>query len=77
MEIDKAKHSQIKAALAAHGSGISALARHLSVAPSTITLVSQGYRRSHRIEKAIAEKLGTTPEKIWPERYKQGGTMTP
>lgn len=69
MEIDKAKHSHIKAALIECGSGVSALARELSVAPSTVTVVSQGYRRSKRIETAIARKLGKQPSEIWPERY--------
>ncbi|RDD95976.1 hypothetical protein DTW92_15095 [Paracoccus pantotrophus] len=25
--------------------------------------------------RAIAEKLDTTPENIWPDRYEQEGTM--
>jgi len=69
VEIDKAKHATIRAALIECGSGISALARELSVAPSTVTVVSQGYRRSKRIEAAIAHKLGKEPFEIWPERY--------
>lgn len=75
MAIDKEKHAEIRAALHEIGSGISALARELSVAPATITVVSQGYRRSRRVEHAIADKLGTTPEKIWPERYREEATM--
>ena len=71
LEIDKEKHAQIRAALHQIGSGISALAREISVAPATITVVSQGYRRSRRVELAIADKLGTTPEEIWPERYQE------
>ncbi len=64
-------HASIKTRLRSAGSGINALARELGVTPSTVTTVSQGYHRSRRIQQAIASKLGTTPEAIWPDRYEE------
>ncbi|NDW02688.1 MULTISPECIES: helix-turn-helix domain-containing protein [unclassified Salipiger] len=34
-----------------------------------MTVVSQGYRKSHRIQKAIAKQLGITPQQLFPDRY--------
>lgn len=51
------------------GSSLAQVARDLQVAATTVTSVSQGYRRSRRIETAIATKLGVGPEELWPERY--------
>ncbi|TXH04647.1 MAG: hypothetical protein E6R07_07290 [Nevskiaceae bacterium] len=55
------------------GSSLADVARELGVAGTTVTSVSQGYRRSRRIESAIATKLGVTPRSLWPERYPNGG----
>ncbi|MBS0437641.1 MAG: helix-turn-helix domain-containing protein [Proteobacteria bacterium] len=52
------------------GSSLAEIARELSVTPTTVTIVSQGQRRSRRIEQAIAAKLGTTAASLWPERYR-------
>ncbi|WP_449045941.1 helix-turn-helix domain-containing protein [Paracoccus versutus] len=73
---DLIRHEDVKTRLREAGSGISAIARDLGVKPSSVTVVSQGYRRSENIQRAIAEKLGTTPEKIWPDRYEQEGNMS-
>jgi Ner family transcriptional regulator len=62
-------HEQIKLRLRLVGSSLSAVARELDVAATTVTCVSQGYRRSRRIEAAIAAKLKIRPEELWPERY--------
>lgn len=51
------------------GSSLSEIARELEVRPTTVTIVSQGLRRSRRIEQAIAAKLGVTVESLWPNRY--------
>ncbi|WP_371929796.1 helix-turn-helix domain-containing protein [Brevundimonas sp. C43] len=29
-----------------------------------------GFRRSRRIEMALAEAVGTTPDRLWPARYR-------
>lgn len=62
-------HEQIKLRLRLVGSSLSAVARELNVAATTVTCVSQGHRRSRRIEAAIAAKLDSPPEELWPERY--------
>jgi Ner family transcriptional regulator len=67
--IDEKRHQRIRAALALRGFTLSAIARDLDVKPTTMTIVSKGYRRSKRIEKAIADALASTPAQIWPERY--------
>lgn len=51
------------------GSSLSDVARELGVAATTVTSVSQGFRRSRRIEALIAQKLRTTPSRLWPDRY--------
>ena len=63
------RHERIKMRLRVAGSSLSSVARELGVAPTTVTAVSQGHRRSRRIELAIASKLNETPARLWPERY--------
>lgn len=69
LQIDLEKHAFIKARLEIAGWSLSALAKSIGVAQSSVSTVSQGYRRSHKIQTAIASALGTTPEQLWPERY--------
>jgi lambda repressor-like predicted transcriptional regulator len=73
--LDLNRHRYIKQALREVGSSISELSAEIGVAASTLTIVSQGHRTSHRVQSGIARKLGTTPEALFPERYrKQGGS---
>lgn len=65
-------HERIKMRLRLAGSSLADVARELGVAGTTVTSVSQGYRRSRRIEAAIAAKLGVRPADLWPERYPDG-----
>jgi lambda repressor-like predicted transcriptional regulator len=67
--IDDKLHTRIKGALAIKGQSLSTIARALNVAPTTVSIVSRGFRRSRRIERAIAEAIGSTPEELWPLRY--------
>lgn len=67
--IDDKLHARIKAALALKGTNLSAIARDLGVAPTTVSIVSRGFRRSRRIECAIAGALGEAPASLWPDRY--------
>lgn len=67
-----AKHERLKCELRLKGSSLAQLSRELGLSISSVSTVSQGYRRSERIQKAIAKKLGTTPQEIWPERYQTG-----
>lgn len=69
--IDEERHLWIKKTLHARGLTFSGIARDQEVAATTISIVSRGYRRSRRLEKAIAEALGMTPELLWPKRYKK------
>lgn len=62
-------HRRIKAELRARGMSLAAIARQLSVSRATVTCVCQGFRRSERVETAIATAIGKRPEDIWPERY--------
>jgi len=63
------QHERIKMRLRLAGTSLSEVARELGVAPTTVTSVSQGYRRSRRIEAAIAAKLEESPEGLWRDRY--------
>lgn len=51
------------------GSSLAEIARELDVAATTVTCVSQGYRRSRRIEAAIAQKLAISVDELWRDRY--------
>lgn len=68
------QHQRIKASLRLRGTSLSAVARDLDVNAATVTIVSQGHRRSKRIEAAIARALGLAPHEIWPDRYGTGET---
>lgn len=73
------QHERIKMRLRLAGSSLACVARELGVAATTVTSVSQGARRSRRIEALIAEKLGLHPAQLWPERYAgpEASTMHP
>ncbi|MGD1939866.1 MAG: helix-turn-helix domain-containing protein [Leptolyngbyaceae cyanobacterium] len=59
----------IKAALRKRGTKLSCLARELDVTPTMITLVIRSERRSRRIEKEIARKLGLSLCEVFPTFY--------
>jgi lambda repressor-like predicted transcriptional regulator len=63
------RHEQVKMQLRLAGSSLADVARELGVTSTTVTSVSQGLKRSRRVEALIAEKLQTTPQHLWPERY--------
>ncbi len=69
MTVDLARHEDLKRRLKAAGSSLADIARHLKRSPSTVTVVSQGYRVSHKVQTEIATVLGTTPDFLFPERY--------
>lgn len=72
--IDDKRHARIKSALSLKRISLSDIARSLAVTPSTVSIVSRGFRRSRRVERAIADALGQRPEEIWPDRYRDGPT---
>ncbi|WP_085953253.1 helix-turn-helix domain-containing protein [Caulobacter vibrioides] len=67
--VDEKKHLQIKEALHARGLSIGGIARNLGVTKNSVSLVCRGYRRSRRLEQAIAHALDLEPARLWPERY--------
>lgn len=73
--IDDKRHANIKAALRLKHLTLSDVARSLDVSPGTVSIVCRGFRRSRRIESAIATALGFTPEELWPERYRRPNAL--
>lgn len=69
--VDHETHLWVKQALKAKGSSLSKIARAEGVKPSSVSIISKGWRRSRRVELAIANVLQISPEEIWPERYNQ------
>ena len=67
--VDEEKHGRIKHALSLRGTSLSDIARAHGVKPSSVSLVSTGWRRSYRLEVAIANALDLAPEELWPDRY--------
>lgn len=68
---DEYCHEMVRARLRLARTSFSNIARELGITPASVSLVSQGRRRSRKVERTIADKLGTQPEKIWPGRYRQ------
>lgn len=69
MKVDLKKHERLKFRLRLAGSSMAKIARQLGISQSSVTVVCQGYRKSHRVQTEIAEHLGTTPQKLFPDRY--------
>lgn len=70
---DLAAHERLKAELRIRGTSLAQIARDLAVSDASVTLVGKGFQRSARIERALAQAVGTTPEALFPGRYHQGG----
>ncbi|MDE9451518.1 helix-turn-helix domain-containing protein [Aliiroseovarius sp. Z3] len=68
MHADLEKHELLKFRLRQRQLSFAQIARALGITPGSVTAVSQGHRRSQRVERALAEALGTTPEALFPER---------
>lgn len=71
--MDQHCHYGIKMRLHAVGSSFSQIARELGLSTTTVITASQGKCTSRRVELAIAEKLGSNPEQLWPSRYLEKG----
>lgn len=67
------QHENLKHRLRLRGSSLSQVARLIGERPSTVTLVSQGIRKSHKIQKALAEAAGCSPKELFPARYQDDG----
>lgn len=68
--IDHDRHKKIRQQLRAVGSSFSKVARELQLSPVTVVTASLGRCTSRRVEEAIAQKLATTPEELWPEHHR-------
>ncbi len=64
-----ARHEEIKKSLKAAGSSMTQIADELGLSQSTVTIVCQGHRVSDRVQQKVAERLSTTAEELFPERY--------
>ena len=65
---DRERHERIKMMLHVRGSSFSDVAREMGVTVAAVANVSRGLKRSKRLEEAIAAKLETNCQEIWPER---------
>lgn len=72
-ERDAARHREIKDALRANGASLSTIARELGVNVVSVSLVSRGLVSSEKISRGIANRLGKTPQELWP--WRKGFTM--
>lgn len=70
--IDLELHDEIKRALRAQRVTLRSIAEEAGCSLSMTSMVSQGYRSSKVVKGLIAEKLGKTPETLWPDRYSTG-----
>lgn len=62
-------HERLKAELRIRGTSLAQISRELGVSDTLLTLVGKGFHRSRRIEKALADAVGSTPEVLFPTRY--------
>lgn len=66
---DLDRHERLKAELRIRGTSLAQISRELGVSDTLLTLVGKGSHRSRRIERALAEAVGSTPEALFPGRY--------
>jgi lambda repressor-like predicted transcriptional regulator len=60
-------HEMLKARLRINGTSLAQLSRELGVTDSALTLVGKRMCRSRKIERALADALGVTPESLFPD----------
>ncbi|MBM1817856.1 helix-turn-helix domain-containing protein [Pseudosulfitobacter pseudonitzschiae] len=68
MTLNRDRHEEIKYRLRQRGVSLVQIARDLEISAGSVTAVSQGHRRSRRVEQALADALETTPEELFPDR---------
>jgi len=68
MKPDLEHHELLKFRLRQRRLSLAQISRQLGVTAGSVTAVSQGYRRSRRIERALADALGTSPAELFPDR---------
>lgn len=75
MKANLERHELVKYRLRKRQTSLAKISRDLGIQPGSVTAVSQGYRRSKRVEQALAEALDMTPEDLFPEHYPKGGNQ--
>ncbi|MFA3920457.1 helix-turn-helix domain-containing protein [Ruegeria hyattellae] len=68
---DLRKHERIKFELRLAGTSLAEISRELGISQASVSTVSMGKRRSRKIQRAIANRLGRDPEQLWPKRYRK------
>ena len=68
---------EIKAALRQRHGAITLLSRAWGYSPAAISQALARADYSIRLERRIAQALGTTPNLLWPERWTPDGTPRP
>ena len=63
------KHEFLKFKLRQRGTSLAQISRELQITQGSVTAVSQGHRRSRRVEQALAEAIGVTAEELFKDRY--------
>lgn len=61
------RHRKIKVAMILKGINASDIARELGLTRWSVYQVMAGRSTSKRVRAALAEKLGTTPGRLWPK----------
>lgn len=60
-------HERLKTELRKRGLSLNKVAKNLGVTSAAVSFVGLRKNRSSRIEKALADALGTTPELLFPD----------
>lgn len=63
-------YAELKRSLRKRGSSLTQIAARLKVSLTHVVRVANGERKSPRVQDAIAEALGTQPEKLFPNRFR-------
>lgn len=59
---------KVKALMVLNGIKAVDIAKRLGLSPVTVNIVLNGYGKSHRVQKAIADALKVTYEELWGKR---------
>ncbi len=66
---NKSRHERLKYEIRRRGLSFASLARREGIHHSLLAGVSAGSKRSERAAKILADAIGSTPAKLWPEIY--------
>lgn len=69
LDATKVKHLEIKMRLQLVNSSFNEIARELGLSHSTVLDVSNSRGVSMKVAQAIANKIGSSPDELWPGKY--------